>query len=189
MMKWKYCVTWILLLGGLTFVLPISGEQTPQDKTLPQTSRDIYKVVEMLREEQVLRELKLDEKRTETLLKNIRTARQLKNSYRLQKYLIENELDALLNYSTPNQEDISAALQKLELTRFQYYQALLENEQELRQLLSPEEQACYLLFQRRFNKRLQELIVKIRQRNLKSKVPSNQILRQQPQESVIRKQR
>lgn len=189
MMKWKYCVTYFLLLGSLAFALPIVGEQAIKDESNHPQNRGIHDLVETLREEQLLRALQLDGKIVDSVLKNIRTDRQVKNSYLLQKYLIENELDALLNHSSPNQEAMITALQKLELVRSQYYQALLTNEQELRQLLSPEEQARYVLFQRQFNKRLRALIAKIRQQSAKPVKPASQILRQQPQESVIRKPR
>ncbi len=189
MMKWKYCLICFLLLGLPAFVVPIIGEQIAKDEVTLSPNREIHDLVETLREEQLLHELSLDGERSDPFLKNIRAGRQLKNSYLLQKYLIENELDALLNYPSPNQDDISTALQRLEFARFQYYQALLKNERELRQLLTPEEQARYLLFQRQFNNRLKELIVKIRQQTAKSPEQSHQILRQQPQESVIRKPR
>ena len=187
MIKWKYRAISFLLLAFLASALPCVGEQMSGEQRSYPRNREIHDLVETIREEQLLRELQLNAERVDPVLENIRSSQQVKNSYLLQKYLIENELDALLNYPSPNQEEISEALKKLELSRFYYYQALLRNEQELRELLTPEEQARYVLFQRQFNRRLKELIVKIRRQGITSAEPSNQILRRKPQESVIRK--
>jgi Spy/CpxP family protein refolding chaperone len=177
----------LLLFFFLPFSLAIAAEETATG--FPSKDIEIHELVETLRETHLIQELQLSEEKANAVIEKVRYARKLRKSYVLQRYVIENELDALLEYPASDQTKINNILQKLEIARLHYYQKLLENDEELRQLLTPEEQAKYVLFQRNFNKKLKEVIAKIHQQSSTRTTKQNRILRKQPVESVIRQPR
>ena len=145
--------------------------------------------MEELREAYLLQELHLSGKKVDAVVEKIRAAKAFRKNYALQRYIIENELHVLLSSPVPDRTKISNSLQQLERSKLHYYQKFMEHEQELRQLLSPEEQAKYVLFQREFNQKLRDIIARIRQKYDPSPVSPNQLLRKKPAESVIRQSR
>jgi hypothetical protein len=157
--------------------------------SLPTTDQEIRDMIDSLREVYLVRELKLSEDRANRILEKMRSARKIRQNYLFQRYRIEHELDALLEYPSPDQKRITAVLQELEVAKTQYYQWMMEADHELRTMLSLEEQAKYLLFQRNFNKKLREMIASIRQQSPKTPSKQNFLLRKQDDESVIRQPR
>ncbi len=194
-MKFFSCIGW-LLIGCVWFSAPVSaaGEtviETPSFKE--QTgliesprAREIYEKLETIRESLLMKELALPAEKISVVVEYLRQAKQLRNTYLIQRYAIEHQLDTLLDYSEPNQNAIREALKKLDEMKLQYNEGMLHAEQTLREILNPEEQAKYLLFQRNFNKRLQEVLANIRQRQIESPSKPTEVLRKQATESVIR---
>ena len=167
---------------------PGAGPQTPPNSVLAasdSTDREIWNAIEALRETRLIKELALSADRAAQILEKIRTAKKIRQRYLLQRQQIETKLDALIEIPHPDQTGLSAALKELETVKAQSYQLALTADQELWTLLSPEEQAKYVLFQKNFNKQLKEIIAAIRQQ--RAAPPSqNLLLRRQDGESVIR---
>jgi len=153
---------------------------------LTSTDREIREMLDTLRESYLIKELKLPEDRAKRVLGKMRHARKIKQRYLFDRYQIENKLDALLGLSAPEPTKITAVLKELEVAKMRYYQHATEADNELHMLLSPEEQAKYVLFQRNFNKKLKEVIASIRQHRAKAIPKQNFLLRRQDEESVIR---
>lgn len=197
-MKRKYCILFIILLLLLAYSLITKGEpenignQTSQnsDQNSPiSTDQEIWKVLGTLREFYLVKELKLPEDRAKLLLKKIHDAREIREKYLVRRYQIEKTLDILLAFPNPDQAKLDAVLQELEVAKMEYYQNIMEADHELRTMLSPEEQAKYVLFQRNFSKKLRTIIASIRQQSTKTPPQENFLLRKQEEESVIRQPR
>ena len=196
-MKFTSCLLAISVVCSLFMFSGISNSQerdavstrdanTEHDQTSLIKDAEIYDVVETLREAYLLQELELSDEKSQALLENMRHAEESKKIYLARRYAIEDELHDLLAFPNPVQNQIANALQLLEAAQLQYHQQLMQMNEELQELLTPEEQAKYVLFQRNFNKRLKQLITRIRQQNSESTVPENQLLRRKDTESVIR---
>lgn len=191
------CTSYLIVISMmLVLVFPrISKSQqdpstVPNMKNEPQPSsfrdKEIHEMIEMLREIHLFRELQLSEEKTTAVIQKMRDIRALKKTYLVKRYSLENELEVLLNYAVPEQDKINAILQTLETVKYDYYQQILEADKELQDLLTPEERAKYVLFQRNFNQKLKEIILSIRKESIHPPQKQNQILRKQPAESVIR---
>jgi len=176
-------------------VLPVAGSseqaeqpQTPAPETLSSTDQQIRELLYTIRAFRLIKELGLSEDRARQVLEKMHQARTLRQQYLVQRYQIENKLDALLEYPTPDREKIDAVLQELDTARQEYYQHIRETDHELRMILTPEEQARYILFQRKFNQKLREIIASIREQSTDTSSPGqNRLLRKQTDESVIRR--
>ena len=196
-MKRKYLILVVILL--LPFTSTLAGKrgiqdtrdqsQASKDNSLTTTDREIRELLDTLRELHLVKELQLPQDKAKLLLEKVRYARKVKQNYLVQRYQIEKKLDTLLELPNPDQAKIQKILQELEAAKMQYYQHIIQADQELRTMLSPEEQAKYVLFQRNFDKRLKEIIVSIRQHSTKIPPKRNFLLRKQDQESVIRSPR
>jgi Spy/CpxP family protein refolding chaperone len=162
---------------------------TAQKTGVPSKDLEIHEIVETLRETYLLQELQLSEEKAQALIAKMRYSRELKKGYLLQQYAIENELETLLGLATPAPDKINTALQKLETAKLQYFQQMMEANAELQNMLTPEEQAKYVIFQRNFHRTLRKLITSIRQQSTKAAIQNNQILRRKDSESVIRQPR
>jgi len=143
-------------------------------------------MIDILREMHLIKELALPEDRAKRLLEKMHYARKIKQRYLVQRDQIETKLDTLLEFPHPNQTQLDTVLQELEQAKVQYYQLTLIADHELRILLSPEEQAKYVLFQKNFNQKLKDMIVNIRQQRANPAPKQNFLLRRQDGESVIR---
>ncbi len=194
-MTWKDCFTLLLILLVCTLPVLIYCQQEYEDEqffsnqhslSLSPKNTAIYELMEELRETYLVQELQLSEERAVAVVKTIRAAKSARKKYALQRYIIENELYTLLDASPSNQSKISDSLQKLEHSRLQYYQEFVGCEQDIRQLLNPQEQAKYILFQREFNQKLRDIIATIRQKHDCLSVP-HQLLRKKFSEAVIRR--
>jgi Spy/CpxP family protein refolding chaperone len=194
-MKAKYVIPVVLLFFFLS-ASPISKGEIPgggdqvlkssEQASLTSTDREIWEMIDVLREFHLIKELELPEDRAKRLLEKMRFAKKIKQRYLFQRYQIETQLDALLDFPHPDQAQLNAALKELEVAKMQYYQLTMEADHELQMILSPEEQARYVLFQKNFNKKLKEIIVSIRQQRAKTAPKQNFLLRRQDGESVIR---
>lgn len=196
-MKFTSCVISIIVMCVLFMSSGIGNSQErdtasagdadnePNQTTLIQDA-EIHEVVETLREAYLLQELELSDEKSQALLENIRHTEEAKKIYLARRYAIENELHDLLAFPNPVQNQIANALQLLETAQLQYHQQLIQMNEELQEILTLEEQAKYVLFQRTFNRRLKQLITRIRQQNSEFTVPENQLLRRKDTESVIR---
>ncbi len=162
------------------------SEKSPAQEQQLLRDKEIYAMVEALRETHLIQELGLPEQKAASLIEKMRYARELRQKYLVQRFRVENTLDTLLLYPTRNQDKISSVLQELELAKEQYRQQIVETDKELQQMLTQEERAKYVLFQRNFNRKLKGIILNIRQQRLHSPQQQNQLLRKQASESVIR---
>jgi hypothetical protein len=160
-------------------------EQTPKLSI----DQEIRLTIDALREQELLQALDLPEKRAQRLLSTLHDARRIRQAYQVRRADIEHQLEALLDYPQPDHTKIQQALQELEIAKTGYYQQILQTDQTLWALLSPEEQAQYILFQRNFTQQLQDIIIKIRQERIQSEDQFNFLLRRQNNESVIRRPR
>jgi hypothetical protein len=199
MMKGKHYMR-SLLLGCLLLVLPgISSigtdeHKTPQEQSGQQSEEDMRRTldleirhtIDVLRELSLIQELELPEDRATHILKKMQDARQIRKAYLINRSHIEDQLGVLLYASPPDQSKITELILELDAMKTQYYQDLLRTDKELRMMLSPEEQAKYVLFQKKFHQQLQEIIARIRQQRSHTSPPSNVLIRKQEQESVIR---
>lgn len=184
--------TLIMLLLAFPLISKSQQKQSAVSDTMEEqpfySSRDkeIHEMIEMLREIHLFRELQLSEEKAAAVIQKMRDIRALKKRYLLKRHSLENELDALLNYAVPEQEKITPILQALQRAKHDYYQQVLDTDKELQDLLSPQERAKYVLFQRNFNQKLKDIILSIRKESIHNPQKQNQILRKQPAESVIR---
>ena len=163
--------------------------QSETESASASRSVNIHDAIEALRESRLVEALQLSEPRAQTVIQKMRQARAVKKEYLLQRYALENELDNLFDPAERDATKIAAILEQLEQAKAQYYQKLLQNDEELRHLLTQEEQARYVLFQREFNQKLKEVITKIRQQSVNQPQKPSEILRQEDSESVIRRPR
>ena len=163
--------------------------QSETESASASRSVNIHDAIEALRESRLVEALQLSEPRAQTVIQKMRQARAVKKEYLLQRYALENELDTLFDPAERDATKIAAILEQLEQAKAQYYQKLLQNDEELRHLLTQEEQARYVLFQREFNQKLKEVITKIRQQSVNQPQKPSEILRQEDAESVIRRPR
>ena len=163
--------------------------QSETESASASRSVNIHDAIEVLRESRLVEALQLSEPRAQTVIQKMRQARAVKKEYLLQRYALENELDNLFDPAERDATKIAAILEQLEQAKAQYYQKLLQNDEELRHLLTQEEQARYVLFQREFNQKLKEVITKIRQQSVNQPQKPSEILRQEDSESVIRRPR
>jgi FtsZ-binding cell division protein ZapB len=161
--------------------------QPPQD-VISSLDQEIRQTIDTLRQTYLIQELNFTEEKAKHILQKIQDARDVRERYITQSAQIEQQLKILVDVVHPDQAQINKALQTLEVMRTQYYHYVLQADQELRMLLSPEEQARYVLFQRNFQRTLQEMIVRIRQQRAHSptETNSNILLRKEEKESVIR---
>lgn len=198
--KYRFRIVYIslLIICGLFTVSPGADETSPPDtpsvepqEQAPKLSIDqeIRLTIDALREQQLLQVLDLPKERAQRLLSTLHDARRIRQAYQARRADIEYRLEALLHYPQPDHTKIRQALQELETAKTGYYQQILQTDQALWALLSPEEQAQYILFQRHFTQQLREIIVKIRQERIQSQDQFNFLLRRQDNESVIRRPR
>jgi hypothetical protein len=193
-MKRIYWLVLLLLVCPLTPVLlsqgeiqqPAQGVTPPKQQGRASSAQALREMIYSLRATYLLKELKLPEERAKQVLENMQAVKELRQQYLFQRSRIEHELDVLLQYPTPDHTKLTVVLQELETTQTQYYQHVLDADRTLRTLLSPEEQAKYVLFQKNFNKTLQDMIVSIRQHSPRPPSKQNFLLRKQETESVIR---
>ncbi len=197
-MKFTYWVTAIVVVCILWTSSGISSSQerdsaasgevdAEQDQTTARVKEaEIHHVVETLREAYLLQELDLPEEKAHALLDSMRKTEEARSVYLARRYAIENELQDILARPGPDQTQIAKTLQLLETAQRHYHQQLIQTHDDLKDILTPEEQARYVLFQRNFNRRIRRLIMRIRQQNSQSTLPENQLLRRQDTESVIR---
>jgi Spy/CpxP family protein refolding chaperone len=195
-MKCKYLILLVILM--IPFIktpLSYTEIQGVEDQVLkslnqdppPSTDQEIREMLDTLREIHLIKELNLPEDRANRLLEKIRYTRKIRQRYLFQRYQLENTLNALLEYPASDPTKITTVLQELEAAKMQYYQRVIDADNELRMILSPEEQAKYVLFQRNFNKKLKEVIASIRRQYRAKTTPRrNFLLRKQEGESVIR---
>lgn len=193
-MKHKYCIVLVVVIFFLLHPVKINSqgrEETSPEQKAPVATKDleIHDTVETLRASYLIQELQLPEEKAQSLLAKMQYTRKLRKGYLLRRYAIENELQALLDLPTPDQTKISNALQKLKIAKREYYQQMTEVDEELQEILTPEERAKYVLFQRNFNRKLKKLITSIRQQSVKAAMQQNQFLRRKDSESVIRQAR
>jgi hypothetical protein len=173
-------VFWFLLLcpssskGQRRGSPSIPSEKIAKQKTPRIQEREIYERVDILRASYLRQELLLPEEKVKALLEKMRYRRQLRERYLFRRYTIENELNTLLDYSSPDQAKINHVLQKLETIERQYYQEIMEAHKELRKMLTPEEFAKYVLFERDFNRKLKKVISNIQQQKVSPPTQSNQ---------------
>ncbi len=196
-MKYTYSLLIVVLFLSLTYPVIIKSQETEadlqsetrlgSDTSFPPKDLEIYEVLETLRESHLIQELQLSEEKAQTVIEKIRDTRKLRKRYLFRRYTIENELDTLLDFPTPDQTKINNALRKLEIAKLQYYQQMMEADEELWKMFTPKERAKYVLFQRNFNKTLKEIIASIRKQSSKTITKPNQIIRRQNTESVIRR--
>ncbi|GAK54567.1 hypothetical protein U14_05854 [Candidatus Moduliflexus flocculans] len=185
---------WVVILMSVG-VLSIAEEpdssqlQTGSSATPFADSMSIQDAVETLREQYLIKELQLSESRSQTIVEKMRYMRKLKKDYQLQLNHFENELAALFSLSDHDDAKIVEILRKLKDAKSQYYQELLRRDEEFQQLLTPEEQVKYVLFQRAFNQQLKNAIFAIRKQQSQEPHKPSQILRNQDSESVIRQPR
>ncbi|MBD3308288.1 hypothetical protein GF339_17760 [candidate division KSB3 bacterium] len=151
--------------------------------------QEIYRLLDRVREARLVEELELSEDKARAVIENMRYARKLKGGYWVKRSRFEKTLHVLLEAPVPDQANLDAVLQQLDQMTLHYHQQLLAVEGELQKILTPEERAKYILFQRNFNEELQELISNIRQRNNQGVPRQNQLLRKDSTESVIRQSR
>ncbi len=181
----------LAVLGTLAFAeepVPFQSQTGSSEITSPD-GVNIREAVEILREQHLIKELQLSVPRAQVIIEKMRYMRNLKKEYQLQQYRLENELSGLFNMVEHDEAKITAVLQELKNAKSQFYQKLLRGDEEFHQLLTPEEQAKYVLFQRAFNQKLKDVIVSIRKQHVQESVKPSQILRNQDSESVIRQQR
>lgn len=170
--------------------LPATPLAEPHDQAQELSiDQEIRLTIDALREYQLLQTLDLPKERAQRLLSTLHDARRIQQAYQKRRADIEYQLEALLRYPQPDHAKIRQALQELEAAKTGYYRQILQADQALWALLSPEEQAQYILFQRHFTQQLQEMIVKIRQERIQSQDQVNFLLRRQDDESVIRQPR
>lgn len=197
-MKCKYLILLVILM--IPFIhAPLSHAERKRaddqalkrldQELLTSTDREIREMLDTLRELYLIKELELSEERAKPIFENMRSVRKMREQYLFQRYQIEDTLNTLLNVPTPDPTKLTGVLQELEVAKKLYYQRVIKADNELRILLSPEEQAKYVLFQRNFNKKLQEVIASIRQHPEKTAPKRNFLLRRQEEESVIRQPR
>jgi hypothetical protein len=196
-MKRIYWLALLLLVCPLTPVLlsqgeiqsPVQGVTSSKQPGRTSTEQALRETIDSLRATYLVQELKLPEERAKQVLENMQAVKELRQQYLSQRSRSEHELDILLQYPAPDHTKLSVVLQELETSQTQYYQHLVDADRALRTLLSPEEQAKYVLFQKNFNKTLQDMIVSIRQHSPRPPSKQNFLLRKQDTESVIRQPR
>ena len=188
---WLQGVVLLAFFGTLAMAEEPASLQT-QTGSSEATSPDrvnIRDAVEILREQHLIQELRLSAPRAQVIIEKMRSMRNLKKEYQLQQYRLENELAGLLSMAEHDEAKITTILQELKNAKSQFYQKLLRSDEEFQQLLTSEEQAKYVLFQRTFNQKLKDVIVSIRKQHAQESSRPSQILRNQDSESVIRQPR
>ncbi len=180
------CWVGMYALGTDEAVPPVSLSELP-DTQIQELSLDqeIRQTIDAL----LLQALDLPEERSQRLLETLHDARRIRQNYQTQREEIEGKLEPLLRIAQPDQAKIQEVLQELETTQTHYYQQVLHADLALWALLSAEEQAKYILFQRHFTQQLHNMITKIRQERLPTNSQFNFLLRRQDEESVIRQPR
>jgi hypothetical protein len=193
MNRTNYILIVLLSLILLSFSLAVASEPPQISSTPPDDPRvldqEIRQAIDALRESALVKELGIPQERTTLLLEKMQTARYIRQTYLTQRSQLEHQLELIITQSPADQQQIHATLQALERIKRLYYQQMGQADQDVQKLLSPEEQARYVVFQKNFNKRLQDVILHIRQQRPPTSPSSLQLLRQQPEESVIRQSR
>lgn len=177
----------VLFFSAVASELPQNIPAAPDDPAV--LDREIRQAIEALREIALVKELGISQDRTALLLEKMQAARHIRQAYLTQRSQLEQQLEQIITQSPPDQQQIHTMLQALEQIKRQYYQQMGQADHDVQQLLSPEEQARYVVFQKNFSKRLQDVILHIRQQRPPTSPSSLQLLRQQPDESVIRQPR
>ena len=184
------CVVGPVLLGTGELAKPGSQPVRPQERSkISSLDQELRQAIETLREYNLVKELDLPESRTEQLVATLQNARQIQRSYQIRRAEIEHQLANILQGSEPDQAHIRQILQALDGVKQQYQTQMLQADQQLWSLLSPEEQARYILFQHHFTEQLQDMIIRIRQQRIQSSTQRNFLLRRKDEESVIRQPR
>jgi hypothetical protein len=162
--------------------------ESSQNLTL---DHEIRAIIYALHEAQLLDALDLPPDRAQRLTETIHHARHIRQAYQRQRAGIEHRLTTLLHDAPPDLSAIQQTLQELGAAKSRYYQQALQADQTLWNLLSPDEQARYILFQRQFTQQLHDLIIRIRQERKPPSPsgPSEFLLRRHDDESVIRQPR
>lgn len=160
--------------------------QRSEEEVTGALDQEIRHTIDTLREFYLIQELDLSADRAKDILKKMQETRQIRQAYLASRSDIEDQLETILGVSPPDQSKITELILELDAMHNQYYQDLLQTDKELRMMLSPEEQAKYVLFQKKFQQHLQDIVARIRQQRPQAPTPSNFLLRKQEQESVIR---
>lgn len=185
---------WVVLLWCMCSLVfrrdpTYAAEQAPPPQTtddMVTLDREIRQSIDTLREVSLMKALALPRERADLVLQKIQAVRVIRQQYLLQRTQLESTLEQALSIVSPEPRSIYQILQDLESVQKTYYQQMVAADQELRLLLSPEEQAKYVVFQKNFNKRLQEVILQIRQQRSQTSDNALFLLRKQAEESVIR---
>ncbi len=181
------CLIGMYAVGTDETIATDSPSGKPQNRSRNfSLDQEIRQTIDAVREYQLLQTLELSEERSQHLVETLHDVRRIRQNYQSQRKAIEGKLELLLQVVQPDLNKIQHVLQELQTVKTAYYQQVLQADQALGSLLSAEEQAKYILFQRHFTQQLQMMIAKIRQKRSQTQNDSNFLLRRRDAESIIR---
>lgn len=143
----------LVLLSVLFQAAPLIADDTPAGE------RDLSRVrkkVEALRAWQLTEELDLDEKTSSRLFPVIREADQERWRIEASNRDLVREMARSLKQADPDPEEINQILDKLQSNRRELVRAEERHLASVRQILSPEDTARYLMFQIRFQREIRQ---------------------------------
>jgi|Deesub1362A_J573_1020465.scaffolds.fasta_scaffold00882_13 Spy/CpxP family protein refolding chaperone len=159
----------ILIMGFASYALAIPDFDNPEGPPPREDHEKIRERIETLRMWRLTKALDLDEATASRLFPLLN--RYDKKRYRIEKAVRKDMRDLKRALDSRRMDELQEILQRIE-DRHRELQRLNDEERaELKRILTPEQQARYLLFQYRFKRELREMIEKARRRHLRPLPP------------------
>ena len=142
------------------------GQAFEGDEPLPpfEKREEIRKRIELIRMWKLTEELDLTEETGAKLFPILHTFDEKRRELHKERHTIMNELRKALENVATSDEEIEAAMDKLDENALAVSDLLRQQRQELKGVLSPRQQAKFVLFQREFHREIRKIIAEAREK-------------------------
>jgi Spy/CpxP family protein refolding chaperone len=160
MKKHLSALSGLLILGiAIAFAQPLNPEvPPPPERPAPK------ELIETLRKVRLIEELKLTEEQSVKFFPKLNEIREAREKFDQERKALIDELRDLLGKEKKPADQINAKIDKLFQLEEEFNNKESGLKKELRKILSPEQQARFILFQLRFEREMREMIQDIRER-------------------------
>jgi Spy/CpxP family protein refolding chaperone len=165
----------LLIIIGLVFTQPMEkpncpeyseNEQQMMDRPQgPQfTEKEPRKMMETIRVWKLTELLNLSEDQSTRFFPKLKEMRDIRDEFEQTRMKVIGELDNFLKDAKKFESEIKNRLQELETGEVKSQEKIAKLKKEIASILTPEQQAKFMLFQMRFDREMHEMISKAKER-------------------------
>jgi len=160
-----------MIVGFATYGLTVPDIDDPEGPPPVEKRERIRERIETLRMWKMTKALDLDEATAARLFPLLN--RYDKRRFRIERAVRKDMTELKRALDTRKMDELQEILQRLEDRHRELQRLNDEEREEIKRILTPEQQARYVLFQYRFKRELREMIEKARRRHLKPLPPES----------------